>query len=260
MPASIEMIKVVILRVPNSSRALPLENALNASDKFDIVEFEAVMYDKSMVQFSPNFEKQMVLYRRFLSNGETGCTISHQLIQKAYSIQGEPIVILEDDARIPDLVNFEVLIRKFIVEHGKGDAVLSLLPWKSAYVTAGPGTDLTIIPLIGNSPLTVGYVITPRAMATINELNSDFSYLPDWPPTETKFYITSRGVINHGDDKTISLIDQTGRVKSGKVHKLLMFTCVPYIMNRKRFLNFNEYFKFAIKPSFTWRIDNWRIR
>ena len=260
MPASREMIKVVILRVPNSARVLPLEDALTASDKFSIVQFEAVMYDKSMAQFSPNFEKQKVLYRRFLSNGETGCTISHQLIQKEYANQGKPIVILEDDARIPDLVNFEVLIHNFIGEHGKEDAVLSLLPWKSAFVTAGPGTDLTITPLIGNSPLTVGYVITPKAMASINQLNSDFSYLPDWPPTETKFYITSGGVINHGDDKTISLIDQTGRVKSGKAHKLLMLTCVPFIMNRKMFLNFTEYFRFAIKPSFTWRIDNWRIR
>jgi GR25 family glycosyltransferase involved in LPS biosynthesis len=47
----------------------------------------------------------------FLSNGETGCTISHQLIQKKYSqMQEKPIVILEDDARIPDLIDFEVVI------------------------------------------------------------------------------------------------------------------------------------------------------
>lgn len=260
MPALKEIIKIVVLRVPNSSRVLPLENALNYSDKFDVVQFEAVMYDKSMSQFSPNFKKQKVLYRRFLSNGETGCTISHQLIQKEYSSQGKPIVILEDDARIPNLVNFEVIIYKFIDEYGKEDAVLSLLPWKSEFVKAGPGTDLTITPLIGKSPLTVGYVITPKAMASISSMNSDFSYLPDWPPTETKFYITSKGVINHGDDKTVSLIDQTGRVKSGKAQKMLRLTCVPYVMNRKMFLNFTEYFRFAIKPSFTWRIDNWRNR
>ena len=260
MPALLEMIKIVVLRVPNSVRVLPLENALNTSDKFDVVQFEAVMYDKSMSQFSPNFKKQKVLYRRFLSNGETGCTISHQLIQEKYSIQGKPIVILEDDARIPDLVKFELLIYKFIDEYGKEDAVLSLLPWKSAFVKAGPETDLTITRLTGKSPLTVGYVITPKAMASMSAMNSDFSYLPDWPPTETKFYITSEGVINHGDDKTFSLIDQTGRVKSGKVQKMLKLTCVPYVMNRKMFLNFAEYFRFAIKPSFTWRIDNWRNR
>ena len=56
MSALLEMIKIVVLRVPNSVRVLPLENALNASDKFDVVQFEAVMYDKSMSQFSPNFK------------------------------------------------------------------------------------------------------------------------------------------------------------------------------------------------------------
>ena len=235
MPALRETIKVVILRVPNSARVLPLEKALKVSDKFDFVQFEAVMYDKSMTQFTPNFRKQKVLYRRFLSNGETGCTISHQVIQKEYSIQGKPVVILED-------------------------AVLSLLPWKSAFVKTDLAADLSIIPLIGKSPLTVGYVITPKAMVSISTINSDFSYLPDWPPTETNFYVTSKGVINHGDDQTVSLIDQTGRVKTGKAHKMLMLTCVPYLMNKKMFLNFTEYFRFAIMPTFTWRIDNWRNR
>ena len=260
MPALRETIKVVILRVPNSARVLPLEKALKVSDKFDFVQFEAVMYDKSMTQFTPNFRKQKVLYRRFLSNGETGCTISHQVIQKEYSIQGKPVVILEDDARIPDLVAFEMVIQEFMDVYGKEDAVLSLLPWKSAFVKTDLAADLSIIPLIGKSPLTVGYVITPKAMVSISTINSDFSYLPDWPPTETNFYVTSKGVINHGDDQTVSLIDQTGRVKTGKAHKMLMLTCVPYLMNKKMFLNFTEYFRFAIMPTFTWRIDNWRNR
>jgi hypothetical protein len=255
-----DVTKVVLLSVPKSERVLPLEGALMASNKFEVIKFEAVMYDSSMSQYAPNFKKQKVLYSRILSNGETGCTISHQLIQKKYSLQAKPIVILEDDARIPILSDFEMIIQEFIERYGEEDAVLSLLPWKSAFVKDLQGASLSIIPLTGNSPLTVGYVITPKAMAAISALNSDFAYLPDWPPTETKFYITSKGVINHGDASTVSLIDQTGRVKTNKVNKLMRLTCIPYLLNKKMFSSFGEYFSFAVKPSFTWRIDNWRVR
>ena len=255
-----DMTKVILLSVPNSERVLPLERALKISNGFDVIKFEAVMYDTSMSQYAPNFKKQKVLYSRLLSNGETGCTISHQLIQKKYSLQGKPIVILEDDARIPNLGDFEMIVQQFIERHGEEDAVLSLLPWKSAFVKAPQRASLSIIPLTGNSPLTVGYVITPKAMASISGLNSDFSYLPDWPPTETKIYITNKGVINHGDESTTSLIDQTGRVRTKKFDKLIRLTCIPYLLNRKMFSSFGEYFSFAVKPSFTWRIDNWRVR
>jgi hypothetical protein len=254
------MIKVILLSVPNSERVLPLERTLRISNRFDVNKFEAVMYDTSMSQYVPNFKKQKVLYSRLLSNGETGCAISHQLIQKKYSLQAKPIVILEDDARIPNLGDFEMVVQHFIETYGEDDAVLSLLPWKSAIVKPHQRASLAIISLTGNSPLTVGYVITPKAMSSISALNSDFSYLPDWPPTETKFYITSEGVINHGDDSTVSLIDQTGRVKTKKIDNLIRLTCIPYLLNRKMFSSFGEYFSFAVKPSFTWRVDNWRVR
>ena len=255
-----DIIKVILLSVPESERVQPLEGALKISNRFDLIKFEAVMYNTSMSQYAPNFMKQKVLYGRVLSNGETGCTISHQLIQKKYSLQEKPIVVLEDDARIPSLGDFETVVQHFIERYGEEDAVLSLLPWKSAFVKADQQASLSIIPLLGNSPLTVGYVITPKAMATISALNSDFSYLPDWPPTETKFYITNKGVINHGDDSTTSLIDQTGRVKTKKFDKFIRLTCIPYLLNRKMFSSFGEYFSFAVKPSFTWRVDNWRVR
>jgi len=255
-----DMIKVILLSVPNSERVLPLEGALKTSNRFDVNKFEAIMYDTSMSKYAPNFKKQKVLYSRLLSNGETGCTISHQLIQKKYSSQTKPIVILEDDARIPNLGDLEMLVQQFIDRYGEEDAVLSLLPWKSAFVKVNQRANLSIIPLTGNSPLTVGYVITPKAMASISGLNSDFSYLPDWPPTETKFYITNKGVINHGDESTTSLIDQTGRVKTKKFDKLIRLTCIPFLLNRKMFSSFGEYLSFAVKPSFTWRIDNWRVR
>jgi hypothetical protein len=255
-----DLIKVILLSVPNSERVVPLERVLKISNRFDVKKFEAVMYDTSMSQFSPNLKKQKVLYSRVLSNGETGCSISHQLIQKSYMLQSKPIVVLEDDARIPNLDDFEMLVQQFINEFGEEDAVLSLLPWNSAVVKNDQRSNLSMIPLSGNSPLTVGYVITPKAMASISTRNSDFSYLPDWPPTETKFYITNKGVINHGDDSTISLIDQTGRVKTKKFKKLMKLTCIPYLLNIKMFSGFSEYFGFAVRPSFTWRVDNWRLR
>jgi hypothetical protein len=255
-----KMIKVVVLCVPNSERSIPLENVLTNSGRFEIIKFSAVMYERKMTQYTPNFDKQKVLYGRILSNGEIGCTISHQLIQKKYMIQERPVVVLEDDARIPSLNNFEKLIEEFVDKHGDENAVLSLLPWNSQVVDNVSEADPSITRLAGNPPLTVGYIITPKAMAAVSAVNSDYSYLPDWPPTETSFYVTKKGVINHGDHATISLIDKTGRIKTGKLSKALRFTFIPYLLNRKFFSNFAEYFSFAIKPSFTWRVDRLKIR
>jgi hypothetical protein len=253
-------IKIIVLSVPNSERSIPLENVLRNSGSFEIIKFSAVMYERKMTQYTPNFDKQKVLYGRILSNGEIGCTISHQLIQKKYLTQERPVVVLEDDARIPSLNNFEKLIEEFVDKHGDENAVLSLLPWNSQVVDNSSEVEPSIIRLTGNPPLTVGYVITPKAMTSVSAINSDYSYLPDWPPTETCFYITKKGVINHGDHATISLIDKTGRIKAGKFQKALRFTNIPYLLNRKLFSNFAEYFNFAIKPSFTWRIDKLKNR
>jgi hypothetical protein len=96
-------------------------------------------------------------------------------------------------------------------------------------------------------------------MKSLSMANADFAYLPDWPPTQTMFFITKLGVIQHGDGTTESLIDKTGRKKLNRTRTLFKFTMIPYVLNRKQFSGLSEYISFAIKPAITWRIDRIRI-
>jgi len=255
-----EKLKVIIVTVPNSKRVQPLESVLKNAELLDVVKFEAIMYDRQMDKYKPNFVKQRALYSKELSNGEIGCSISHQNIQNKYKRINESIIILEDDARIPDVRIFEKVAREFIKIYGDCDAVLSLLAWKELSNGGKNATpDHKLFRLIGRTPLTVGYVITPGAMESLSLANSDFAYLPDWPPTRTKFYITKSGVIRHGDHGTESLIDKSGRKKTSRLKSLSKFTLISYFFNRGEFSGISEYINFAIKPTFTWRIDRIRL-
>jgi len=253
-------IKVVVVTVPNSNRVLPLESELKKARHLEVIKFDAVMYHRQIENFQPNFIKQKTLYSKELSNGEIGCAISHQNIQARYMDNQECIIVLEDDARILDIELFEKLSREFIYTYGQSDAVLSLLAWNDSVNVHNEKTDdHKIVRLAGRTPLTVGYVITPSAMRSLSRANADFSYLPDWPPTKTKFYITRSGVIQHGDGITESLIDKSGRKKLNRLNSLFKFTMIPYLVSREQFSGISEYLSFAVKPAFTWRIDRIRL-
>jgi hypothetical protein len=219
------------------------------------------MYNRQMEFYKPNFRKQRALYSRELSNGEIGCSISHQKIQDQYKDSNESIIILEDDARINDIKLFETISSQFAEKYRDEDAVLSLLPWRdSKSKTSRELGAPKVNRLLGKSPLTVGYVITPKAMKSLSIANTDYAYLPDWPPTQTKFYVTKSGLIQHGDSSTVSLIDQTGRKKTARLVSLVKFSMLPYFLNSQEFSGITEYINFAIKPTLTWRIDKLRIR
>jgi GR25 family glycosyltransferase involved in LPS biosynthesis len=252
-------IKVVVVTVPESSRVLPLESELKKAQLLEMIKFDAVMYHRQIENFRPNFIKQRTLYSKELSNGEIGCAISHQNIQAKYKDNQESIIVLEDDARILNIELFEEVAREFICKHGESDAVLSLLAWKDSVNVNKETDNHKIVRLVGRTPLTVGYVITPSAMRSLSRANADFAYLPDWPPTQTNFYITRSGVIQHGDGITESLIDKTGRKKLNRMNSLYKFTMIPYLMSREQFSGIREYLSFAIKPAFTWRIDRFRL-
>ena len=255
------LIPLVIITVPNSTRIEPLLEQLNSSSLFDVIQFPAVMYDGSDRKFSPNYKKQKVIYSRKLSNGEIGCAISHQMVQKAYKSTDSPCVVLEDDARIPNLEIFELVVLSYLEKHSNDKSILSLVPWNLENKSTH-NLDLApeIIGLSGSTPTTVAYVITPKSMKEMSDSNSDFSFLPDWPPSSVKFYTTIYGVVTHGDSNTTSLIDVIGRKKTKRSQNLLKLTFLPFIVNRDLFNNIAEYYNICIKPSFTWRIDSIKIR
>ena len=256
-----KLIPLVIITVPNSARVEPLLKQLNSSSMFNITQFPAEMFEGSNNQFSPNYKKQKLIYARKLSNGEVGCAISHQLVQKAFAAINEPCVVLEDDARIPNLEIFESVVNNFITIHSDNKSLLSLVPWKHKKESPSQFESApVIVGLSGSSPTTVAYVITSKAMKEMAQANFDFSYLPDWPPNSVKFYTTILGVVTHGDSNTWSLIDSVGRKKTGRARNLLKLTFLPFLINRNLFIGIHEYYRACIKPSLTWRIDSIKIR
>jgi len=253
-------IKVIVICVPNSKRADPLLLQLGQSQIFQIEIFSAVMYSRSSSQHKPNFSKQKAVYGRELSDGEIGSAISHFHVQVRCSKDNSLSVILEDDARIKNLKLFEETILDFESMRKNTSSVLTLLPWDPDSTSSYKSHNVPrIIKLAGEPPLTVGYAATSHAMANLGTFNSDFAYLPDWPPNNVNFFTTIPGVISHGDENTESLIDKAGRIKTSRFNRLIRLTLLPYLRNRNLFLNFKEYFQVTIKRSFTWRIDKLKI-
>jgi len=251
-------LNVIVISVPNSNRLNPLKAQLYLSNKFRVYIQAAEMFDKHASEFSPNYSKQKQIYGRHLSEGEIGCTISHWTIYKNFRFSDAPCVILEDDARIPNITNFESLIEKFIRHNSSKNAVLSLLPWRQEM--AHDKFRPKINRLVGRTPLTVGYVITPRAMQELYLVNKDYAYLPDWPPSSTVFYTSVTGVISHGDDETFSLIDVRGRFEVARNSLLYRLRLRCNLRPLQHFENFTEYLRALFLPGITWRLDVIRMK
>ena len=255
-----ERIPLFIIKIPNNPRSDKLIQTLSTSKVFDLKIFPAVMYEPSMAEYEINYEFQIALYGKKLSNGEIGCTISHRETQSmlANSIAGG--VILEDDARIPNLEKFEAAVTAFLISEVSNASVLSLLPWdhKVREIDAN-SLGHNYYKLIGQTPLNVGYALTKKAALDLSTSNLQCAYLPDWPPNNSHFFTTIGGSIIHGDNETSSILDLYGRNKLPRRYGLQKFLVYPYIRNREYFSSIFEYLKIMILPSITWRIDNSRF-
>lgn len=252
-------IKLVIIAVPNKQRLKPLLNQLSDSKIFEIVIFSAIMFSKQSSEFKPNFSKQKTVYGRPLTDGEIGSAISHWKVQKFFAGNGTHCIILEDDARITDINNFEKLILDFIQFSQNTSSVLTLLPWGSRRLS-GKVKSLELRKLSGRPRQTVAYIATSKALEELSSANIDYSYLPDWPPSNTRYFATLNGVVEHGDSETYSLIDKTGSRKTIKFYTIIKFFMLPFLLNKKQFAGFKEYLGSCLLPSLTWRIDKFNFR
>jgi GR25 family glycosyltransferase involved in LPS biosynthesis len=256
--------KVVILTVPESTRAIPLVRTLQSIPNLVLQQFPAIMYQQGSTGYSPDFDSHLAFYGRRLLDGEIGCAISHQRIWVENFAAGSPIVVLEDDARIPDPQAFMRLVDEFAKNYREENAVLSLLPWMSRperTCSYHSDENREILSLVGRTPLTVGYVITAKAMKELALVNRNFSFLPDWPLSSTKFFTSVLGVIQHGDHLTYSLINMQGDRKSRSRRIFHVITFISFFSFRKSYNNSVAfYIRQMLWPSISWRIDNSRIR
>lgn len=255
-----EKIPLFVIKIPNNPRSNKLVETLSKSKIFELIIFPAVMFQPSITDYEVDYEFQKILYGKKLSNGEIGCAISHREIQTqlANSVKGG--VILEDDARIPNLERFEAAATTFLNSKRSSASVLSLLPWDhTAKKIDAIDVKFDFYKLFGQTPLNVGYALTQKAALELSTSNLKHAYLPDWPPNNANFFTTLSGVVIHGDKDTSSVLDLYGRNKLSRRFGLQKFFIYPYFQNRMYFSSVFEYLKIMILPSITWRIDNLRL-
>ena len=255
-----EIIPLLIIKIPNNSRSDKLIQTLSVSKVFDVRIFSAVMFQPTMEEYEINYGFQRALYGKELSNGEIGCAISHRESQSilANSILGG--IILEDDARIPNLAEFEAITTTFLNSEKNNASVLSLLPWNHKVRNLGAiSQNYSFYKLLGQTPLNVGYALTNKAARDLAASNPECAFLPDWPPNSSHFFTTVGGVVIHGDDETTSILDLYGRNKLPRRYEIKKFLIYPYLINAKYFSSLLQYLKIMIFPSITWRIDNSRF-
>lgn len=253
-------IPLVIIETPNGDRSATLIEQLKYSTLFDIIIYKAIMYsDKQKNLYAPNFDKQKLVYGRYLIFGEIGSAISHDLVYKKLIDSKSACIVLEDDARIPNIKNFETQVTQFLSKYSKDSVILSFLPWNHKNLVLDKFvSNHKFFKLFGCAPLCVANLLTEKALVELAVSNNDYAYLPDWPPIKSKFYTSVVGTIIHGDDKTYSVIDRAGMNSTSKY--FLKFTFFPYFSSTHSFSGIGEYISACIIPFYTWRIDNLRIK
>ncbi len=255
-----QLIDVIIISTPGSSRIDPLLEVLNKVKYIEVHIVEATMYNSKNDKRAINRRGQRAVYGHELPDGLIGCAISHQNAYQLVAALGNSAIILEDDARIPSLENFEMMVSHFFSSHSKGSNVLSLLPWKHKEPCSGKTFTLNrLLRLVGRTPLTVGYAITLEAAIELSQANPNLKYAPDWPPSCVTYFSSVIGVISHGDLKSGSTIQHVRR-EAGKsrLKRLINAVFVDFWRYRGEFSSPKEYFILKIKPSLTWRIDDFR--
>jgi hypothetical protein len=255
-----KLIDVIVISTPGSNRALPLLEILGKSNLFEIHVLEATMFSSQNDERLIDRAGQVAVYGHELPDGLIGCAISHQTAYQLIAKLRNPAVVLEDDARIPSLNNFEKMVGRFFSSRLGESAVLSLLPWNHKQPCSGMmAPDTRFMRLIGRTPLTVGYALTLNAAIKLSHANPALKYAPDWPPSQVAYFSSILGVISHGDLQSGSTIQHVKRdLRTNRVKRLIEIVLVDFWRYRKEFSSLNEYVQVKVSPSFTWRIDDFR--
>ena len=258
--ANLEYIDVFIICTPGSDRAVPLLDVLNKSKILKIQIIEATMYARKSHNDEIDWQGQRAIYGSELPDGLIGCAMSHQNAFKRVVDLGKSAIILEDDARIPSLEKFETLVTRFLLEYLTGRYVLSLLPWnhKEACLEKSVSKE-GLFTLKGNTPLTVGYILTLEAAKELSLSNPKFKYVADWPPSSVVYLSSLVGVINHGDQYSGSVIQHLDSVRGfNRFKKFSRILFLDFLRYRKEFKSPAEFFILKVRPSITWRLDDLR--
>ncbi len=253
------MLKILVIGGGESKRIGPLLKSLSLDSRFDIEVIDPVYLksfdDPQIIKSGFDISKSTIYMMRKLSLGEIGCTLAHNKAREyltSFELGG---VILEDDARIPDLDYFYTSATSFL-ESFKNPSVLNFSSLRNIENIRGNYMNVpSFQKRINHSPLTVGYVLNRSGAEMLSNTIYRQFYCSDWPFSKINKFVLSTPAVAHGDLKTQSVIDPENLLdrnfKSWKMKypkRLRLFSFYWYVKNRKTFISLREYTNVMLLP------------
>ncbi len=204
-----ERIPVVIIAARKHDRSAPLLQSLESSSIFEVVRLSATIGTELRPPDWLSTTQEHIRFGRSLTQNERACAISHsraRTIIKDSSVGG---VILEDDARILDLAQFEKTVSEFLDSKLPQKKILSLLQYHDERnISLSKKEKNRIFRLPGSFPLAVAYALTPNAAEELISQSNSTSGVSDWPDSACAYFFLRFGLVRHGDKNTKSIIGQ----------------------------------------------------
>lgn len=241
---------IYVISPAEGSRSQPLVEQLNRLQTHTFSLFPATMLRSIPEGF--DMAPAVAINRYELLPGELGCAISHRSVYlDIVASRNIWSCVLEDDARIPDIEEFEHRLNKFesrspsssgeVVSLYSGGALL--IRWLE------PGVAVCL----GASSHAVGYVISDRAAEELADANKDHRFVADWPlGTKVKFRLCLPPVIEHGDRHAETLIGPRKQPLLTFMDRLEMYSLLYFVRNRPVFPNLAYYLRVVIRPRLFW--------
>jgi hypothetical protein len=213
---NVQRIPAVIIQTPNSDRFRPLFDVISTSKILEPILLTATMGDSLIVFGAGAAEEEQSRYGRVLSQNERACAISHSNARKIIAASSNGGIIFEDDARVIDLTYLETSVLTFLAERLHSSSALGLLDYTARTVTNSiTNYQLKFQRLLAETPLAVATAITPAAAKLMLHSAAASSQTADWPKSDCRFFVLSRGCVLHGDPTSGTTIgDPSLRVAS----------------------------------------------
>jgi hypothetical protein len=261
------MLKILVIGEKDGPRIQPLLKALLNDDRFSLEFWDPVLLksfnDERLIESGFDVNKSTSYVSRKLALNEIACALAHNRAREYLAVNKFEGVILEDDARIPNVDYFFDSATLFLTSV-KVPAVLN-------FATQRKVEDFENVPLgfprlqkqICHSPLNVGYVLNKAGAEMLSKTSYRLYMSADWPYSKIDKYVLANAAVAHGDEKNISTIDPENLLtRSAKIWKkswpnrIRLFSFYWYLRHRKNFVSLTEYIIVMMVPRIFTQLNN----
>jgi hypothetical protein len=260
------MLKVLVVGDKNAQRIQPLLNKFSTDDRFDLEFWEPVYLktfgDEQIIESGFNVKKSTSFMSRKLSLNEIGCSLAHNRAREYLADSEFGGVILEDDARIPDLDYFFTSATLFL-KSVKVPGVLNFASVRIIEDFASISGDIpTLRKQICHSPLNVGYVLNKSGAQMLANSKYRLCMSSDWPFSKINKYVLTNPAVAHGDAENVSTIDPEnllGRTtkswKKSWPNRVRLFSFYWYLRHKNSFTSLSEYITVMLIPRIFYQLN-----